>query len=269
MGTAQKFLKYNRNRIHAGLYDSISFMFYWVELPGCRTSLLNVFNELDALVEADDSESIQQMLNLCHAVDTDDVNDVAVLFQQHIHYVLRYFELDHGEAFNTFCEFLPTPESEESALERFGEWMNTQYGNECRDIKFDTFVTNMRSTELTGIGATSGARQRFYMQCSQTGLFQITDDHTWLPNRIQQDFHNASCQAVFGDQFDMNWITNALNGVRNSLGSYDLQVTNAIYTNGELDAWSNNGIWFTRDAGSIALNIARKCRRWGSIVERV
>lgn len=241
-----------------GLYDSIGFMFYWVELPQCRNSVQNVFNELDALVEADDSDRIQTLLNLCHAVDTDDVNDVAVLFQQHIYYMLRYFELEHAEAFETFCDALPAPDSDESALEAFGVWMNTQYGNECRDIKFDTFVQNMRSTDLTGIGATSGARQGFYMQCSQTGLFQITDSFTWLPNRIEQGFHNASCEAVFGEQFDMNWITLAVNGIRNSLGSYDLRVSNAIYTNGELDAWSNNGIWFTQDPGSIALNIARK-----------
>lgn len=101
-------------------------------------------------------------------------------------------------------------------------------------------------------------RQRLYMQCSQTGLFQITDNFTWLPNRIQQSFHNATCAAVFGEQFDMNWLTLALNGVRNSLGSYSLSVTNTIFSNGELDAYSGNGIWFTNEPNSIAYNIARK-----------
>lgn len=67
-------------------------MFYWVERPECRTSVLNAFNELDALVEADDSDRIQAVLNLCHAVDTDDENDVAVLFQQLIQYIVRYID---------------------------------------------------------------------------------------------------------------------------------------------------------------------------------
>lgn len=52
-----------------------------------------------------------------------------------------------------------------------------------------------------------------------------------------------------------------MNGIRNSLGSYSVSVTNTIFTNGELDAFSGSGIWFTNDPDSIAYFIPRKLRK--------
>lgn len=43
-------------------------------------------------------------------------------------------------------------------------------------------------------------RQWYYLQCTQMGLFQITDSVTWLPNRIEMEYHIQECQDVLGEE---------------------------------------------------------------------
>lgn len=98
-------------------------------------------------------------------------------------------------------------------------------------------------------------RQRLYLQCSQSALFQITDDITWLPNRLEYVYYNNLCQDAFGEEFDTGLLRLANNGLRQAFGSLNQRVTNVIYTNGQLDPWEGNGIQYTSDRDSIALNI--------------
>lgn len=98
------------------------------------------------------------------------------------------------------------------------------------------------------------------MQCSQSGLFQITDSATWLPNRIEYEFYNTLCQDIFGEEFDTGLLRQANNGLRQSYGSLFQRVTNVIYTNGALDPWVTNGIQYTSDRDSIVLNIDSECQ---------
>lgn len=58
----------------------------------CRNIVQAAFRELDALVVAGDGVAIQEALNLCHPVDTENVQDIGVLFQRHIDYIIDYIE---------------------------------------------------------------------------------------------------------------------------------------------------------------------------------
>lgn len=50
------------------------------------------------------------------------------------------------------------------------------------------------------IHESSIGRQWAYLQCTQAGLFQITDSGTWLPNRIEFVFHVQECQDILGPE---------------------------------------------------------------------
>lgn len=59
----------------------------------CRGTVQSAFREMDALVVNGEGQRLQQILNLCHPVDTNNVNDVGILFQRHIDYLIEYLEL--------------------------------------------------------------------------------------------------------------------------------------------------------------------------------
>lgn len=43
-------------------------------------------------------------------------------------------------------------------------------------------------------------RAWYYLQCTQAGLFTMTDSFTWLPNRIPIEAHINTCQDVLGSK---------------------------------------------------------------------
>lgn len=43
-------------------------------------------------------------------------------------------------------------------------------------------------------------RQWAYLQCTQSALFQITDDYTWMPNRIESPYRVEQCEDVLGEE---------------------------------------------------------------------
>lgn len=59
----------------------------------CRDIVKSAFVAMDDLVAKGDGATLQQKLNLCHPVNTSNVNDVAALFQRHLDYIIQYIEL--------------------------------------------------------------------------------------------------------------------------------------------------------------------------------
>lgn len=41
-------------------------------------------------------------------------------------------------------------------------------------------------------------RQWSYLQCTQSALFQITDQVTWMPNRLELPYRVEQCKDVLG-----------------------------------------------------------------------
>lgn len=39
-----------------------------------------------------------------------------------------------------------------------------------------------------------------YLQCTQTGMFKVTDQFNWFTKRIDIGYHLALCRDVLGDQ---------------------------------------------------------------------
>lgn len=44
-------------------------------------------------------------------------------------------------------------------------------------------------------------RAWFYLQCTQAGMFRVTDQYNWLTNRLHIGYHLALCRDVLGDQY--------------------------------------------------------------------
>lgn len=87
-------------------------------------------------------------------------------------------------------------------LNSFARWKSYVYGHDftCFDHRYETVVAGNSVTEFDQPQTISGRRQAYYLQCTQLGLFSIMDDFTWLPNRLDINYHLQKCNDIFGPE---------------------------------------------------------------------
>lgn len=76
-----------------GALDSLEYTLYQSNYTlDCRMGMSRAFIELDALILSDSIDRIVEVLNLCDCVDTDDVQEVAFLYQTHYNFIMRHLD---------------------------------------------------------------------------------------------------------------------------------------------------------------------------------
>lgn len=79
---------------------------------------------------------------------------------------------------------------------------NTEWGQPSTELggKLENFTKRITETNHFAIMHFNIVRQWFYLQCTQSSLFQVTDLYTWMPNRIQRQYRTEQCQDVLGEK---------------------------------------------------------------------
>lgn len=96
------------------------------------------------------------------------------------------------------------------------------------------------------------------MQCTQTGLFHITDNVTWLPDRLSLAYNRRKCEDILGADYRFDQLPRANQALVTRYGSLYQSATRVLYTNGMIDPWFGHGMVYSADAFSLVLNIERK-----------
>lgn len=104
------------------------------------------------------------------------------------------------QGIRNFCSDLEVPAID--ALSAFARWKLYVFGQniECFDHSYESLVERSAVTEFGQPGTLSGLRQFYYLQCTQLGLFSITDELSWLPNKVGYFYHFQKCTDIFGEE---------------------------------------------------------------------
>ncbi|XP_037038170.1 putative serine protease F56F10.1 [Bradysia coprophila] len=236
------------------VYDSLSYSIYRTSGADCRNLVQEAFEEAEELIAENDAASLQELFNLCNPIVTNSTNDVSSFFQNYYDLLVDFVQTQHASGIQDMCDDLE--ESSLSPLEAFSEWARFALtGEQCFDASYASKITQRSNPAWDELGTLSGRRQWNYIQCTQAGLFQITDDWTWLPNHVELLYQIAVCQDVLGPDYVFDHIRAALEFLRNQYGSLYLRSSRTIYTNGEVDPKMYNGIIYTTDPQSVAISI--------------
>lgn len=128
------------------VFDSLSYTIHRAVGFECRNRLQEAMNELDALVRAGEADQIVRQLGLCSVGDLTDDQEVGLLFETLLHYVIDNVEKRHTQGVKTFCDALELPAGR--PLQALGRWLNYEYGNdECRDVSYERMVARASSVE--------------------------------------------------------------------------------------------------------------------------
>lgn len=96
-----------------------------------------------------------------------------------------------------------------------------------------------------------------YLQCTQFGLFPLTHNESFLPDRLPRSYYEQKCQDIFGEQYNPLAFLVANLALVNEFGSINQHITRVIYTNGDIDPWLYNGLLATSSWNATVVTILR------------
>lgn len=79
--------------MYLGALDTLEYVIVYANpASDCRTSMSTALTELDQLINAGNSDRIRAVLNLCSPIDTNDVQEVAFLYQSLYNFIMRHLD---------------------------------------------------------------------------------------------------------------------------------------------------------------------------------
>lgn len=173
----------------------------------------------------------------------------------------------HGVA-NLCADLNSTGISETDALARWVQHVFT--GEFCLDVSFDfrAFEASLTSWEdIFDLSWTQGlsiaypfiSRPLFYLRCTQLGLFPTSvNARSSFGHAIGQDVWFYGCNEAFGAGYDYTLLQSAIDQLQFQYGGKNPTITNAIFTNGELDSLYSFGITESDYPSTYVRNIPSK-----------
>lgn len=238
-----------------GLYDALAYSISRVSGYECRNQVQAALRRLDELVTAGDSETIASELNICSVGTLTDPQHVGYMFETFVRFLVQHIESEHTFGVQQMCEQMNVPADQ--PLRAFGRWLQHTFkrNDECFDVDYAHCVEEASSVELN---AASDLRQATYMQCTQSGLLQVTDAVSWIPNRITLEYQLQKCRDILGPEYNERQLEVANAGLKRVYGSLSQKVTNVLYVNGMIDPWFTQGIVYENAEHTVVINIDRK-----------
>lgn len=122
-----------------------------------------------------------------------------------------------------------------TALDAFADWFNNKLhaNDDCAEADPQVFIDWLREDDWEAEWVQKGARQLFYQECTELGLFMTTDsDLQPFGNRVGLDMWTDLCQEVFGEWITFESIYYATQRSNNRFGALNPRVNFIHFTNG-------------------------------------
>ncbi|KAG4071886.1 hypothetical protein HA402_006047 [Bradysia odoriphaga] len=224
----------------------------------CHARVRNAFDILLYLFENNQADYIAERLRLCSAVDPDDEQEVALLFELFIDLISNYVRQNHLFGIQNFCRDMTYyPEDNLNNLIR---WALHVYGyefEECIDTDYDRLITRLAETDWEE-SAYPRLRAYAYLRCTQIAAFRITSDYelTAFPSLLDAEYHYRFCEDIFGESYNRDGLEQAVENLNTVFGGQEQVVPFVIFTNAGLDPWLGHGVseYHLEDGAVIFIN---------------
>lgn len=74
------------------MYDSVGYTFFRSNDYECRDTVQFALESLELMLWADEGLRVQELLNLCHPVDTNNQQAISFVFESIIEFINNYIE---------------------------------------------------------------------------------------------------------------------------------------------------------------------------------
>lgn len=113
----------------------------------------------------------------------------------------------------------------------------------CTEFDYDLLLELDRETDLDSVAVRYGLRQYTYQTCTQLGWHHTSDSANQpFGSSFPLDIFNNACEEVFGSAFSNYTAHQTSDRLNVAHGGLRPEVTNVVFTHGELDPWRTIGV---------------------------
>ncbi|XP_062524740.1 putative serine protease K12H4.7 [Bombyx mori] len=155
---------------------------------------------------------------------------------------------------NTVCDMLTATGGLPAykKLAAFNDIVLAKSNETCMDYSYDNMISDLRNITWSS----NGARQWMYQTCTEFGFYQTSSaEMDVFGNNFDVDFFIQQCQDVFGQKYNLNFVSNSAAWTNNYYGALKIAVGRIVFVHGSIDPWHALGITETKDNDSPAIFI--------------
>lgn len=203
---------------------------------GCYRRIWRAFRTIQNLIEASRSQVLDDLFHLCHPLNASSTLEVQHFYEE-VAGAIAIATI--GGGFNyvfDLCDSLTNADTSNDLI-AFADWFSLEHrGGPCFEQSFQEVVDFHSETDWSALGVLTGRRQYQYLACTEYGWFATTDsDNQPFGNQIDAAYYVELCRQIFGDWMTDEAIRNGTESFNLSFGGTQPDITNAFFTNGELD----------------------------------
>ncbi|XP_055609597.1 putative serine protease K12H4.7 [Uranotaenia lowii] len=227
----------------------------------CYNEIFVAFHVMQNLFDAERSEEVSEMFNICTPVDPEDRLQVMFFFSIMMTSIEMYTLRDNqlGD-FHEVCDDLLEGDYP-TAVHAFADWFNTKFLEDrgCVISDINELVERFSQTNWDSPYTEMGVRQWGYQECNEFGWFWTTDsDNQPFGSRVYLELYSELCRMVYGDWITYESIYYATNRANNRFGGNNPRIEYAHFTNGAEDPWRKISVTNTLNTNALADVIPRE-----------
>ncbi|XP_046968995.1 putative serine protease K12H4.7 [Vanessa cardui] len=225
--------------------------------PGCLDNIKNIFSRYEKLLQSSAGiEQLKKEENICNECDMTVSENQQVFFSYKVGHFMEYSQYGTTNKIENHCKSLNLS----SELRRSQNGSKSFFWSEraeCNNYDFNAMIKEYNSEENDWILAW------IYQTCTEFGYFQTTSSKSQpFTDNIRVDFYTKMCTALFGSEFDKKRVDAGVEKTNEMYGGLKPNVTNVVFSNGDIDPWSTLGVLedLSYKAPAVVIPRASHCR---------
>lgn len=212
----------------------------------CRDTMEDAFIQIDKMVESESGrKELNELFNICPGMSIgtsyDDVANFLTLISDPIAGIIQYASAD-GKDVKDMCDSVTNTSNGSTNLERYANLIKEQYGGECIDPSFKSWIDSLKNTDMSESNVDASSRSWFYQTCAEFGYYQ-TGTGSIFSDKLGLQYFRDTCSEAYGLGFPDTEKINTLYGGRNT------GATNTFFANGKVDPWHLLSVEETNNKG--------------------
>lgn len=212
--------------------------------PACHDNLRDAFDQMTDMSDAGFGEVLADRLHNCDAVDTNSTEAVAYFYLREIFLIVTEINSNHMSGLANFCSYMTDGFN---AITNFVRWKSSVWGlQNCFQFNYEWMLNYLRDDFWLAPALTNGHRQLVYMLCTQFGSFPATETANATLNPfgdiVYLNFGQEFCADVFGEDYSVDALWNFVDEHLIQYNGLNPEVTNVVFTTGELDPFRRTGM---------------------------
>lgn len=248
-------------------YESLSETIREIGGDECAEDVENAFVEFEYLLRTYEWFFVEDSLDLCIFIWDYYDEEMAIASHGLIEMIQHYFEVYHYHGVRNFCADMQSNNRVE-AFDAFARWVRHVFTDRtCLEFDYYQRVYLASHEDWDDIQELSWddvdnmypfqSRPSLYHRCTELANLPITvNSGTMFGRLIQQEFWFLYCSdSFYGEDYDYTELSGNAAALIQRFGGTQPRITNAIYTNGELDPYVSFGISESPDDDTHVFNI--------------